>query len=94
MGEPRCGQPCGFISGTGTYLHRGDIVGGKPTPPMVPSVGHAVAMAGSKWDVSKNCAMQEGGRAKETTPGRGGGEVGHLQGLQCVRASPGYGVLF
>ena len=55
---------------------------------------HDGTMAGSERDVSAHRAMQEESGAKETEPGNGGGEGGHIQGLQCVWTPPGYGDLF
>ena len=74
--------------------HRGDLGGGKPTPTTVSSVPHAGTMAGSEWYTSAHRAMQEGGEVKETAPGRGGGEGGHLQGFQQEWTPPLYGDLF
>ena len=74
--------------------HRGDTVGGKPPPPMVTSVQQAGAMAVFEQDSSANRAIQEGSGAKEMAPGRGGGEGGHVQGLQHVWMTPVDGDLF
>ena len=38
--------------------------------------------------------MQKGGGAKETAPGIGGVEGGHIQGLQRLWMPPGDGELF
>ena len=53
----------------------GDLGESKPPPPTVPSVWHAGAMVGSGWDASTHCAIQEGGGAKETASGSGGGDA-------------------
>ena len=74
--------------------HCGDLGGGKPNTPTVPYVQHSGVMEGSEWDASAYRTMQEWVRAKETVPGSGGGEVGHLQGLQCIWTPPRYGDLF
>ena len=62
--------------------HCVDTGRGHPTPSMVPSVRHAGAMAVSEQDSLAHREMQEGGRAKETEPGSGGGEGGNIQGFQ------------
>ena len=61
--------------------HFGDTAGGQPPPPMVPSVSHAGAMAGYEWDALDHRVIQEGGGAKETASGSGGGEGDNIQGI-------------
>ena len=74
--------------------HRFDTGEGKTLPPTVTSVRHADAMAGYEQDASAHCTMKEGGGAKNMAPGSGGGEGGHIQGLQRVWTHPGDGELF
>ena len=74
--------------------YRGDTGGGQPPPPMVTYVQHAGAMEGSERDASAHRTIHEGGGEKEMAPGKGGGEGGHIQGLQRVWTPPGDGDIF
>ena len=71
----------------------GDLEGGKTPSPTVSYVRRASVMAGPEWDASAHHTMKEGGGAKYTAPGSGGGEGDHLQGLHHIWKPPGYGDL-
>ena len=73
--------------------HCGDTGGGQPPPPTVPSVRHAGAMVVIDRYAWAHGSMQEGGGAKLKTPGSGGEEGSHIQGVQRVWTSLGDGDL-
>ena len=57
---------------------RGDIGGGQPTPPTVPSVQHAVTVEVSERAALEHSVVQEWGGSEATAIVGGGGKGGHL----------------
>ena len=68
--------------------HCGNTGGGKPTPPTVLSMCHYGAVEVPEWDAPVHIAVQKGSREEVTALGGGGGEGGHLQGIQRLWAPP------
>ena len=74
--------------------HCGDTGGGKPTPTTVTYVWHAGDVEVTEWNALAQITVQDGIRAEGAVLGGGGGEGGHLQGIQRLWAPPGYGKSF
>ena len=68
--------------------HRGNTVGGKPPPTMMPLVQNSGAMAVTEWVAPAHSTMQEGGGAELTTVGSGGGGNSKIKGVQRLWAPP------
>ena len=68
--------------------HRGNSGGGKPPPPMVPSMLHVDAVAIPEKVVPAHAILQEGGGAEAMSVVSGGGKGGNLNGVQRLWAPP------